>query len=211
MKLQETPVVFVSFCNDYFVLAHEQVGPIVLRYASQEGGTSFTAFCEYMCYECRSRGLPVCACNGEAFLPDGDLSQHTAPLDYAVAVLPDVLEFFQAVWNGWSIHYESIFHPGRDVVDVVFVVDRYAFLLQLAGKVRWRTVISAHTETLELVIAGDGAHTYAANADEVYVRVCHLIRVCKSLLRLCRQHRAGREGRRSFLFRLSFPCHLQAR
>ena len=69
----------------------------------------------------------------EAFLPFGDFTEHAAALDYAIAVLPHILQFLHAVRYGRRINHQRIIHPGRNIVYVVFIVDGDAFLFQLAG------------------------------------------------------------------------------
>ena len=50
----------------------------------------------------------------------------------------------------------------------------YAFLLQGFREFRWGPVIASHSKSLEFEIPGDGRHTYAAYAYEIYVSVPHL-------------------------------------
>ncbi len=211
MQLEETPVVFVRLRDDDVVLAHQQVRPIILRYAPQEGGASLPALGEDVRDQSGCGGLAVRACDCEAFLAYRDFSKHAAALDHAVTVLAHVLQLLHAVRDSRGIDHQRVLHPGGDIVRVVFVVDGDSFLFQLAGKVGGRAVVSAHAEALELVVAGYGAHSNAAYPYEVYVRVCHLIPVCIFLPQSSRPHRAWPMARRSFQSLRSSPGRLRGR
>ena len=51
----------------------------------------------------------------------------------------------------------------------VLVMDRDTFRLKLRGKFRRSAVVAAHIQPLELVVAGDGAHSYSAYSYKIYI------------------------------------------
>ena len=175
MQLQETPVEFVGFCNHHVVLAHQDVGAVVLGYASQESSATLSGRSKYMGDKSGCGGFAVSAGYGQALLCVGNLSQHAAALDNPVTVFAHVLEFLQAFGNGRSIYYQSFIDPGGDAAGIVVIMHLNAFLLQFCREVGRSAVVSAHVVSAELVIACDGAHPYAAYAYKVYVRISHPI------------------------------------
>ena len=50
---------------------------------------------------------------------------------------------------------------------------RYTLGLKGRSQGRGGTVVTAHLKSLEFAETGDGAHTYAANAYEIYFAVSH--------------------------------------
>ena len=134
MQLQERPVEFVSFGDDYVVVPDKQVRIIVLRYPSQEGGASFTAGAEYVGKECARGGLAVRTCHRQAPLARGDLPEDTRALDHLVAVLSHILQFLHVMGYGRSVYDHCASGVLRDEVRIVLIVDGYPFAFELAGQ-----------------------------------------------------------------------------
>ena len=183
VQLEETPVEFVCLRHHHVVLAHQQVGAVVLGDAAEEGIAAFAAFGEDVGHEGGCGGLAVGAGYRQAGLPGGDLAQHAAALDNAVAVFLHELQFLKAFRDSGGVDHEGFLHVLGDAVDVVFVMHGNPFLLQLMGEVGGSAVVAAHAVALEFVVTGYGAHPYAAYSYEVYVLPGHVTPVCIFLLR----------------------------
>ena len=171
MQLQEGTVVLVGLRNHRPDVAHDQVRTVVLGDSAQEGRAAFPAVREDVCEQGAGGRLPVRSGNGEEGLSLGQFAQHPRPLDEGVPLLADVDHFAQVIGNGRRVDDQRGGDIFRDGIRVVRVVDVDAFALQGPRQVGWCAVIPGDAVSLELVIAGDGAHADAADPQEVYFRV----------------------------------------
>ena len=172
-ELQEGAVELVRLGHYDRVVAYEQVGVIVLGYASEEGGTPGSAVLVDVGEKGGSSGLAVSACHGEAALALCYLSQGARALQQAVALLPDIFQFRHVLRNGRGIDHEAVLLVLRNPFGHRLVVDVHPLGLQGAGQIGRRTVVAADLQTLGLVISGNGAHSYSAYAYEIHF-VVHL-------------------------------------
>ena len=169
MELQEGTVIFVGFGDDHGRRTHQHVGAVVLRDAAEEGAAARTALGQDVGDQGRSGGLAVGAGDGQAFLSLRDLAEHARTLDDAVAPALDEAQFLQRLGDGGRIDHQRGLRVRGDEVRPVLVMDGDPFRLQFVRQVRSCTVITGHGIALPLVIAGDGAHADASDADEVNI------------------------------------------
>ena len=71
--------------------------------------------------------------------------------------------------HGGRVHDQGVLLVGGNQVRTVFVMHGNTLPLQLTGQVGGGAVVSRHIESLEFVVAGQGAHADATDSYEVYV------------------------------------------
>ena len=134
-QLQERAVEFVGFSNDCLGMAHQEVGPVVVGYSTQEGRAAILALRKNMGDECAGSGLSVGTGHREAGLSFGKLAQHPGPFHNGIAMFPDIHQLLQVFRNGRSIDHQGGSHVFRDIVHIVRVMDVDPFLLEGMGQV----------------------------------------------------------------------------
>ena len=162
IELQEGPVELVRLGHDGGRVAHEHVRAVVLGYPAEECRAALAALGEDMGHQRGRGGLAVRAGYREAFLAARDFAEHAGTLDYPVSALPCCLQFLQVFGDGRRIDYEGLFGILRNQVRPVLEMDRDAFRYQFGRQGRGGAVVAGHRKALEFVVAGYGAHSYAA-------------------------------------------------
>ena len=169
IELEEGTVEFIGLHHHRIVLGHEQVGAVVAGNAAQEGAAALAAFREDVRRQGGSGGFSVGAGNGQAALSLGDFSQRTGAFEHQVALIHRFPQFSQVGGDGGGVYHQRFLFVGRNLVGAVFIMDRDALGLQPGREVGGGAVVTGHLITLELEVAGDGAHADAPDSYEVYV------------------------------------------
>ena len=167
MQLKETAVELVGLGHHYRILAHQQVGAVVLGDTAEEGTAAFAAFGKDMRHKRTGSGFAVGTGNRQTGLSLSDFAKHAAALDHPVTVAHNEPVFSQIAWDGGGIDHKCGLHVGGDARRVVVVVHCNSFGLEFCSEGRGGAVVTGHAESLERIVTGDGAHAYASDSEEV--------------------------------------------
>ena len=167
MKLEERTVEFIGLRHDCRCVACQKIGSVVFGDASEECGTAFPAFGQYVCHEGACGGLPMRPGHGKACLPFGQLTKHPGSLDKRVAVLLDINKFFQICGNSRSVDDQSRGHIFWNVVRIVVVMHVNPFFLKFVSQIGRCPVVACDGIPFEFVVPCDGAHSDATDTYEI--------------------------------------------
>ena len=135
IQLEERPVELVRLSHHGIVVAHKQIGPVILGNAAEEGRAADPAVSQDMCRQSAGRGLSVGSRHGQAALPSGDLAQNPGTLQQSVAPFPDLLHFAERIRDCRSIDHQCAPDIFRNEVRPVFEMHADALLLQFRSQI----------------------------------------------------------------------------
>ena len=169
VQLVEGAVELIGLSHHHRIVAHQQVGAVVARDASEEGGASFSALGEYMRHQSRGRGFPVSPGHRKAALTPGDFAQNPGAFHHPVAPVKGLAKLSQLRRDCRSVNHKSLLPVLGQEFGTVLIVHCNAFLLQLMRQFARGFVVAADLKSLELEVTGDGAHPYSAYSYEIYL------------------------------------------
>ena len=119
----------------------------------------------------RRGGFAVRSRKAKSLEGSGKRTQHLRALLYLEAIFAEVDQLFVVVGDGWSVYHEArlgVFASLRYLVNIFFVVQEHALLLQLLCQLGRCLIVPSHHVTLLDEVTGNGTHANAARPYEIY-------------------------------------------
>lgn len=193
-QLQERAVELVGLDGQPVAGAIDEVVVEVLGDASEEGAASAAGRVVEPCGEGCRGGLAVRTGNGHDVFVAGEHAEDLGAFQHPETVLAEPAQFGVVVRQGGGVNNERLVRIAECRFDqrrIVRVVDVGALFGEAAGEGGFRAVITGHGGPFEQVVAGDGTHADAADAEKIDM---FRIRI-HGLLRSVRRGRRGAEFR----------------
>ena len=163
--MQERTIILIGFYYEnnipFFKIRKEYIGPIVLCDSTKKRRYILSCIFQYMSYHGRCCRFSMRTRNRYCEIILRNRTQQLGPLDHFISLLQEILILYRRNRNSWRINnqYIVLLIQLRDKRQLVCIVDRNTFFLQLYSQCCFSFVITRNILTLHDQPTRQSTHT----------------------------------------------------